>query len=183
LSGALFQGLLDRGFDLSISHEWRLDYSFVGPALTVNLDPDLPIVPLHVNTISPPLPSPRRFYELGQAIREIIDTHPASLNVAAIGSGTLSFELGAPRQLGIVSPDPVFDTQAIRWLVDGDIEAILEHVTHESLARSGNATSAFLSFLVVLGMAGPIRASYADDLDLFGSREMYITWYPSGDPR
>jgi protocatechuate 4,5-dioxygenase beta chain len=97
LSAAIVQGLLDRGFDPSISHEWRLDHSFVGPLLAVRPQADLPVVPIHANTITPPLPGPRRFYELGRAIREIIDGYPSAVNVAAVGSGGLSLEIGGPR--------------------------------------------------------------------------------------
>jgi protocatechuate 4,5-dioxygenase beta chain len=35
----------------------------------------------------------------------------------------------------------------------------------------------------MMGIAGPIEASYVDELDLFHTREMYMTWYPEGDPR
>jgi protocatechuate 4,5-dioxygenase beta chain len=83
----------------------------------------------------------------------------------------------------VVGPDPAFDTRAIEWLANGSIDAILDAVSHESLARSGNASSAFLGFILMLGIAGPIRASHVDEIELFGSRELYLTWYPEQDPR
>lgn len=182
-SGFMFQGLLDRDFDFSISHELKIDHSIICPIITTRPEADLPIVPIYTNIFAPPLPSPRRFYALGRAIREIIDAYPSDKTVAAVGSGHLSLELGGPRQFGETGPDPEFDRNAIDWLASGDIDAILANVTHETMAGAGNATHGFMDLILMLGIAGPIEASYVDELDLFHTREMYMTWYPGGDPR
>lgn len=179
-SGYMFQGLLDRGFDFSISHELKLDHSIICPIITTRPDADLPVVPIYTNIFAPPLPSPKRFWDLGRAIRSIIDEWPSDLKVAAVGSGHLSLELGGPRQFKETGPDPVFDRNAIEWLRTGNIEAILENVTHESMAESGNATHGFMDLILMMGIAGPIEADYVDSLDLFHTMEMYMTWYPKG---
>ena len=183
LSGFMLQGLLDRGFDFSVSHELKLDHSIICPIITTRPDADLPVVPIYTNIFAPPLPSPKRFWQLGRAIRSIIDEYPSDLRIAAVGSGHLSLELGGPRQFGETGPDPVFDRKAIDWLASGDIDAILENVTHESMAGAGNATHGFMDLILMMGIAGSIPASYVDELDLFHTREMYMTWYPGGDPR
>lgn len=183
LSGFMLQGLLDRGFDFSVSHELKIDHSIICPIITTRPEADLPIVPIYTNIFAPPLPSPKRFYDLGRAIRSIIDEYPTDKRIAAVGSGHLSLELGGPRQFGETGPDPVFDRKAIDWLASGDIDAILENVTHASMAGAGNATHGFMDLVLMLGIAGPIEASYVDELDLFHTREMYMTWYPGGDPR
>jgi protocatechuate 4,5-dioxygenase beta chain len=180
LSGYMLQGLLDRGFDFSVSHELKLDHSIICPIITTRPDADLPVVPIYTNIFAPPLPSPKRFWDLGRAIRSIIDEWPSDLKVAAIGSGHLSLELGGPRQFKETGPDPVFDRQAIEWLSTGNIEAILENVTHESMTESGNATHGFMDLILMMGIAGPIEADYVDSLDLFHTMEMYMTWYPKG---
>lgn len=183
LSGFMFQGLLDRGFDFSISHELKIDHSIICPIITTRPQADLPVVPIYTNIFAPPLPSPKRFWDLGRAIRSIIDEYPSDKKIAAIGSGHLSLELGGPRQFGETGPDPVFDRKAIDWLASGDIEAILENVTHESMTGAGNATHGFMDLILMMGIAGPEKAAYVDELDLFHTREMYMTWYPEGDPR
>ncbi|MGD8193439.1 hypothetical protein ACEXQB_002965 [Herbiconiux sp. P18] len=183
LSGFLLQGLLDRGFDFSVSHELKIDHSIICPIITTRPDADLPIVPIYTNIFAPPLPSPKRFWDLGRAIREIIDEYPSDQRIAAVGSGHLSLELGGPRQFGETGPDPVFDRQAIEWLRNGDIEAILANVTHESMSGSGNATHGFMDLILMMGIAGPEKAAYVDNLDLFHTMEAYFTWYPNGDPR
>ncbi|WP_418606538.1 tripartite tricarboxylate transporter permease [Georgenia sp. SUBG003] len=63
-------------------------------------------MPVYTNIFVPPMPSPRRFYEVGRAIREIIDSWDSTKKVAAIGTGHLSLELGGPRQFGEHGPDP-----------------------------------------------------------------------------
>ena len=183
LSGFMFQGLLDRGFDFSISHELKIDHSIICPIITTRPQADLPVVPIYTNIFAPPLPSPKRFWDLGRAIRSIIDEYPSDKKIAAIGSGHLSLELGGPRQFGETGPDPLFDRKAIDWLASGDIDAILENVTHETMSGAGNATHGFMDLILMMGIAGPEKADYVDELDLFHTREMYMTWYPEGDPR
>jgi protocatechuate 4,5-dioxygenase beta chain len=183
LSGFMLQGLLDRGFDFSVSHELKIDHSIICPIITTRPDADLPIVPIYTNIFAPPLPSPKRFWDLGRAIRSIIDEYPSDKKIAAVGSGHLSLELGGPRQFGETGPDPVFDRNAIEWLSNGDIDAILENVTHDSMSGAGNATHGFMDLILMMGIAGPDKADYVDNLDLFHTMEAYFTWYPNGDPR
>ena len=183
LSSHLLREGIDQGFDLAFSNELRIDHSITCPIITLRPEADLPIVPIYTNIFAPPLPSPKRFWDLGRAIRSIIDEYPSDKRIAAIGSGHLSLELGGPRQFGETGPDPVFDRKAIDWLASGDIDAILENVTHETMAGAGNATHGFMDLILMMGIAGPIDAAYVDELDLFHTREMYMTWYPEGDPR
>jgi protocatechuate 4,5-dioxygenase, beta chain len=183
LSAYLLQGLLDKEFDFSVSHELKLDHSVVCPIITTRPDADLPVVPIYTNIFAEPLPSARRFWQLGLAIRDLIRAYPPDKRIAAIGTGHLSLELGGPRQFGETGPDPEFDRQAIDWLATGNIDEILKNVTPESMSAAGNATGGFLDFILMLGIAGAETADYVDELDLFHTREMYMTWYPEGDPR
>lgn len=137
-------------------------------------------MPIYTNIFAPPLPSPKRFWDLGRAIREIIDEYPSDKRIAAVGSGHLSLELGGPRQFKETGPDPEFDRKAIEWLSTGNIEEILANVTHESMTKSGNATHGFMDLILMMGIAGPIPTAYHDNLDLFHTMEAYFTWYPEG---
>ncbi|MGY6706929.1 MAG: DODA-type extradiol aromatic ring-opening family dioxygenase [Rhizobiaceae bacterium] len=178
LSDYMLRGLMDRSFDMAFSHELKIDHSIICPIITTRPQADLPVVPIYTNIFAPPLPSPRRFWELGCAIREVIDSYPSDKRIAAIGSGHLSLELGGPRQFRETGPDPEFDRQAIEWISTGNIEAILENVTHESMAKSGNATHGFMDLILMMGIAGAEKADYVDNLDLFHTMEAYFTWYP-----
>ena len=180
LSAHMLREGLDKGFDLAFSNELRIDHSITCPIVTVRPYNDLPIVPIYTNIFAPPLPRPRRFVELGRAIREIVDAWPSEMRVAVIGTGHLSLELGGPRQFGPHGPDPEFDRKAVEWIASGDIEGALSEVTLDSLWEPGNATHGFMDFLLMMGVAGQTRADHADSLDLFHTREAYFTWYPNG---
>jgi protocatechuate 4,5-dioxygenase, beta chain len=180
LSAHILRGGLDAGFDLGFSNELRVDHSITCPIFTVRPQNDLPIVPVYTNIFAPPLPQPKRFVELGRALRELVESWPSDQRVAMIGTGHLSLELGGPRQFGPHGPDPEFDAKAVEWIANGDIEGALSEVTLDSLWEPGNATHGFMDFMLMMGVAGENKADYADNLDLFHTMEAYFTWYPSG---
>ena len=95
---------LDAGFDLAFSDELRIDHSITCPIITLRPEADLPIVPIYTNIFAPPLPQPKRFVELGQAIRHIIEAWPEDLRVAVIGTGHLSLELAVHASSGSTAP-------------------------------------------------------------------------------
>jgi protocatechuate 4,5-dioxygenase beta chain len=178
MSKFMHRNLMDQGFDFAFSNELKIDHSIICPIITVRPENDLPVVPIYTNIFAPPLPSPRRFYDLGCAIRRAIDAFPSDKRVAAIGTGHLSLELGGPRQFMETGPDPEFDRQALEWFRTGDIDAILANVTHETMSGNGNATHGFLNFILMMGVAGRHPADYVDNYDLFHTMEAYVTWYP-----
>jgi protocatechuate 4,5-dioxygenase, beta chain len=183
LSAHLLRQGLDQGFDLAFSNELRIDHSITCPIITLRPEADLPIVPVYTNIFAPPLPQPRRFVELGRAIRTMIESWESDLRVAVIGTGHLSLELGGPRQFGPHGPDPEFDARAVDWIARGDIARALSEVTLDSLWTPGNATHGFMDFMLMMGVAGDDNpADYVDNLDLFHTMEAYFTWYPNGAP-
>jgi len=183
LSWHILRGGIDRGFDLAFSNELRLDHSVTCPIITLRPQNDLPVVPIYTNIFAPPLPQPKRFVELGSAIRELVESWPSDLRVAIVGTGHLSLELGGPRQFGPHGPDPEFDAKAVGWIATSDIERALAEVTLDSLWAPGNATHGFMDFLLMMGVAGEgVKADYVDTYDLFHTMEAYFTWYPEVTP-
>jgi protocatechuate 4,5-dioxygenase, beta chain len=181
LSAYLLREGLDRGFDLAFSNELRVDHSVTCPLITLRPQTDLPIVPVYTNIFAPPMPQPKRFVQLGQAIREMVEAWPGNERVAIIGTGHLSLELGGPRQFGPHGPDPEFDRKAVEWIASGDLDSALAEVSLDSLWEPGNATHGFMDFMLMMGVAGAhVKADYADSLDLFHTMEAYFTWYPNG---
>src|SRR5437763_10665060 len=172
---------LDAGFDLAFSNELRIDHSTTCPIITLRPQGDLPIVPIYTNIFAPPLPQPKRFVQLGQTIRTLVESMPGNQRVAVIGTGHLSLELGGPRQFGPHGPDPEFDRKAVEWIASGDINGALREVTLDSLWTPGNATHGFMDFMLMMGVAGDNqRADYVDTLDLFHTMEAYFTWSTNG---
>ena len=91
----LIEALMDHGFD--ISHSKRLGkphgeghaFGFVHRRLMTGAV--IPIVPVALNTYFPPnQPRPLRCYELGQSIRDAVETFPGEAQVGILASGGLS---------------------------------------------------------------------------------------------
>ena len=183
LSAHVLRGGLDAGFDLAFSNELRIDHSVTCPIIALRPQNDLPIVPVYTNIFAPPLPQPGRFVQLGQALRELVESWPSDKRVAVIGTGHLSLELGGPRQFGPHGPDPEFDRRAVEWISQGDLEGCLSEVTLDSLHAPGNATHGFMDFMLMMGVAGEgAKPDFVETVDLFHTMEAYFTWYPEGAP-
>jgi hypothetical protein len=87
-----------------------------------------------------------------------------------------------PQEVNVAEKPPI-DSTTVPWLASGNIEAILEIVTAESMSGVGNATHLLLYLILMMGIAGSGKAAYVDELDLFHTRELYMTWSPGSDPR
>lgn len=95
LAEHLIHGLVESGFDIAASNELR-DEVGVGHAFAfmyqyIMPEANIPMVPVMVNAFFPPnQPTPRRSYQLGQAIRGALDSWDADKRVAVVASGGLS---------------------------------------------------------------------------------------------
>jgi hypothetical protein len=96
----------------------------------------IPIVPLAVNVILHPLPSPLRCWKLGQALRRAILSYPEDLGVVVVGTGGLSHQLTGPR-FGRVEPE--WDQEFMRLLRD-DPERLTTY-KHEDFIKLGGTES------------------------------------------
>ncbi len=94
LAEHLVDRLLDTGFDIASSNKLPAPrpeghaYQFIHRHLT---PPDLPVVPVMLNTYMPPAqPRARRCVQLGAAIRDAVDTMDGARRVGILASGGLS---------------------------------------------------------------------------------------------
>jgi protocatechuate 4,5-dioxygenase beta chain len=55
------------------------------------------VIPFAVNVVQYPVPSGRRCFKLGQAIRKAVDSYDAPLKVQIWGTGGMSHQLQGPR--------------------------------------------------------------------------------------
>jgi protocatechuate 4,5-dioxygenase beta chain len=91
-------------------------------------------VPVVVNTVQHPLPSPLRCYKLGKAIGEAIESYPEDLRIAVIATGGLSHQLDGERA-GFIKP--AFDRLCLDKLVN-DPTALTGYTTRELVELSGS---------------------------------------------
>ncbi len=149
----LAEHLLDLGvrrrFDFSQSHEFGLDHAFCVPLSVVRPEEDLPIVPLFTNVFAYPLPSERRFFELGQLIKQLVRERPKEERVAVVATFNLSVDVGGPK---MGKRDADLDGLALELIRAGRVEEILTRLPVERLAEAGNSTTEFLNYDAVLGV-------------------------------
>lgn len=128
-------------FDPTICQELEVDHGVISPLPMVDFSEGdgawrIPIIPLAVNVILHPLPTPRRCWKLGQALRRAVLSYPEDLGVVVVGTGGLSHQLTGPR-FGQVEPE--WDREFMRLLAE-DPERIAD-LTHEELIKLGGTES------------------------------------------
>ena len=108
----LVESLIADEFDLTVCQEIGVEHGFLVP---MNLcfphaKSGWPVksVPLQVNVVQHPLPTARRCYKLGQAIRRAVENY-SDLNVVVLGTGGMSHQLQG-RRFGFMNEkfDPWF---------------------------------------------------------------------------
>ncbi|MGH7391362.1 MAG: hypothetical protein ACREM3_18170 [Candidatus Rokuibacteriota bacterium] len=150
LARAVVEQGIERGFDLLYTQEAPLDYAFFVPLHFSMPEPAVPIVPLHVNVYLPPQPTPRRCYDWGRALGDILGSRPE--RIALLASGGMSHYPGTDRY---ASPDVEWDRQTLERLRAGhgrDLAAL----TGEELDKTGNVE--LRTWITVLGAVGEARA-------------------------
>lgn len=142
-----------RGVSFRASDRLLFDDNWSVPLKFLTPDYDVALVPIHMNCIVPPLPSPRHCHAVGQAIAEIVRAkRPAGERVAIMATGGLSHDPGGPRYFAV---DEVFDRRFLALLEAGDPDRVLREVTIDAMAAAGDGgTTELLSWIVALGAAG-----------------------------
>jgi len=141
-------------FDLTLCQEIAVEHGFLVP---MNLcfphgANGWPVraIPLQVNVIQHPLPTARRCYKLGQAIREAVRSYPRDLRVVVLGTGGMSHQLQGKR-FGYMNEK--FD----HWFLDrleSDPEG-LAGITHQRIMEEAGAEA--VELIMWLTMRGAAR--------------------------
>lgn len=90
----LARSLVADEFDPTICQEMTLDHGVLSflPLLT-DTDWKIPVVPLAVNVIQHPIPTARRLFRLGAALRHAVETYPRDRRIVVFGTGGLTHQL------------------------------------------------------------------------------------------
>ena len=162
----ILSSAVEAGFDLSFSENFPekrlISHAHAEPLMRILLPAaDVPIVPIYVNAIHPPGPTPARCFAFGQTIAEIIRNKLGEKRIALYASGGLShFTAGYPWRFytgpfgyGEISED--FDRRIIQWMIDGKVEEI-KKLTSKDLLDHGDIE--FRSWMILLGAVGAVPA-------------------------
>lgn len=142
--------LMAQEFDMSFFRNRGLDHGCLSP-LCMFADAEAgwpwPIIPLQVGVLQFPIPTARRCYNLGKALRKAIQAYPEDLSVAIVGTGGLSHQVHGERA-GFNNPD--WDKEFLD-LIERDPEA-LTHLTHAEFAERGGVEGAeVIMWLIMRG--------------------------------
>jgi protocatechuate 4,5-dioxygenase beta chain len=117
LSWHVIDAMVEDEFDLTTCQEMLVDHAFVVPLQLLWPDrADCPVrtLPIAVNTIQHPLPSPRRCYKFGQSLGHALASFPEDRRIVVIGTGGLSHQLDGERA-GFINKD--FDLMCMDKIV------------------------------------------------------------------
>jgi 2,3-dihydroxyphenylpropionate 1,2-dioxygenase len=149
LALSLVEDALEAGFDAAWSQEAELDHASLVPLHYILGTRPIPIVPLFVNVYVPPQPTPKRCWQLGQALGDILRRRPE--RIAVLASGGMSHYPGTERY---GNPDYDFDYKLLDELKAGRGQALID-CPPAVLDDTGNIE--LRTWLVAMGMIGADR--------------------------
>ena len=155
LSIHLCESLVADEFDLTVCQEMSVEHGFLVP---MNLcfphgEGGWPIkaIPLQVNVIQHPLPTGRRCFKLGQALRNAVLSYKENLNVVVLGTGGMSHQLQGKR-FGFMNE--TFD-QSFLDRLEADPEG-LASITHQEIMEEAGAEAVeLIMWLTMRGALSP----------------------------
>jgi protocatechuate 4,5-dioxygenase beta chain len=151
----LARSLIEDEFDPTICQEMALDHGVLSflPLLT-DMDWKVPVVPFAVNVIQHPIPTPRRLFRLGAALRHAVESDPSDKRVVVFGTGGLTHQLHGPH-FGRHNED--WDNEFLGRMVD-DPEGLAALTTRDYMERGGTEGVEMIMWLAMRGaMGGPVR--------------------------
>ncbi|MGY1719096.1 hypothetical protein ACI8AG_08615 [Blastococcus sp. SYSU DS0552] len=147
----LYDFALASEFDPSLV-EGGLDFdeNFCVPLKLLDPESKYPLVPVIVNGVNPPWPTPKRCYDFGVMIRRAVEAQTAAQRVVVIGTGGLSHWVGLPES-GDINTE--FDRDFLARLESGDRERLTDY-SQDEIDRAGNGAHEIRTWLVAAGAAG-----------------------------
>ena len=153
----LIDSLVNEEFDITMCQEMLVDHAFTVPMSLLWPKPDwrpVTTVPVAVNTVQFPLPSPRRCYKLGKAIGRAIESYDEDIRVLVVATGGLSHQLDGTRA-GFINKK--FDLMCLEKIVN-DPEALARYSAHDLVRDAGAQGVELLMWFVMRGaMTGLVK--------------------------
>ena len=153
----LCESLIADEFDLTVCQEMRVEHGFLVPMnLCFEHRADgwpVAAVPLQVNVIQHPLPTGRRCYKLGQALRRAVSSYEGDLKVVVMGTSGMSHQLQGKR-FGFMNE--AFD-QSFLDRLESDPAGLAE-MSHQELMEQAGAEAVELIMWHVMRGAMSVNA-------------------------
>ncbi|PJE26714.1 Protocatechuate 4,5-dioxygenase beta chain [Pseudooceanicola marinus] len=158
LSWHFVDKLVENHFDPLVCREIEVDHGLQVPMELFFGRPEnwpVKVLPIWVNTIQYPIPTPQRCWEMGKVLREAIESFPGDERVVIMGTGGLSHQLQGSRA-GFINREADED-----WLnnIANNYEKFRDMSREDYVEQFGSEGAELIMWLVM-------RAAMDDKVDL-----------------
>lgn len=160
----LIEACLDGGFDPTFSDELLFDHATFLPLHFLNRNLTVPVVPIIINTLTPPMPTAKRCFALGQFLGKTLERNQK--RVAMIATGGLSHWPGEAKHGKINIP---FDKNFLDNLITRDFTSLTAYTHDEINTEAGSGGHEIRTWIA---LAGAVQRSKAELL----AYEPVIPW-------
>ncbi|MEX2524319.1 MAG: class III extradiol dioxygenase family protein [Gammaproteobacteria bacterium] len=146
----LIESLVNDEFDIAMCQDMVVDHGFTVPMSLLWPDQSpLPVrtIPVEVNTVQHPIPTPARCFKLGKAIGRAIEAWPEDVKVVVIGTGGMSHQLDGTRA-GFINKE--FDLMCMEKIVT-DPEQLAKLTIRDLVREAGAQGAEFILWLIMRG--------------------------------
>ena len=160
LAAHIAQSVIQDDFDLTIVNKMDVDHGLTVPMNLMFGSPEAwpcPVIPFAVNVVQYPVPSGRRCFNLGKAIRRAIDSFDKPLNVQIWGTGGMSHQLQGPRA-GLINAE--WDNAFLDRLIN-DPEGLAGMSHMEYVREAGSEGIELVMWLIARGAMDDVAGGKA----------------------
>ena len=160
LAAHIAQSVIQQDFDLTIVNKMDVDHGLTVPLSLMCGQPQAwpcPVIPFAVNVVQYPVPSGRRCFELGKAIRNAVESFDQPLNVQIWGTGGMSHQLQGPRA-GLINKE--FDNAFLDQLIT-DPEALASKPHIDYVREAGSEGIELVMWLIARGAMADVAGGPA----------------------
>ncbi|MCK2096859.1 class III extradiol dioxygenase subunit beta [Thauera aromatica] len=155
LASHIAQSVIQDDFDLTIVNKMDVDHGLTVPLSLMCGEPEAwpcAVIPFAVNVVQYPVPSGRRCFQLGQAIRRAVASYDDDLKVQIWGTGGMSHQLQGARA-GLINAE--WDNRFLDRLIDDP--AGLSEMPHIDYVReAGSEGIELVMWLIARGAMADI---------------------------
>jgi protocatechuate 4,5-dioxygenase, beta chain len=158
LSWHIIETLVGAEFDITMCQQMAVDHALSIPFELVYPDANvwpLKLVPIAINTVQYPLPSPKRCLALGRAVNAALKSWSGDEKIVVIGTGGLSHQLDGARA-GFMNPE--YDQFCLNNLAACP-DALTRHSVEEVAELSGTQGVEILNWIAARGALGDVPLS------------------------
>ncbi|NIC40298.1 class III extradiol dioxygenase subunit beta [Aquabacterium sp. A08] len=160
LASHIAQSVIQQDFDLTIVNKMDVDHGLTVPLSLMcgELDPKTdawpcPVIPFAVNVVQYPVPSGKRCFALGQAIRKAVESFDEDLNVHIWGTGGMSHQLQGARA-GLINRE--WDNAWLDQLINDPVACA--HTPHIDYVReAGSEGIELVMWLIARGAMADVN--------------------------